>query len=545
MYNAIIARAITRDSMSTQQPKVKLSERTGFWVLVATISASSMAFIGQFSLTTVTPAMQDGLGASGADLIWIVNIYSLMLGALILIGGSLGDHFGRKRVYVIGIAIFSVMSVICGLAPTTELLIIARTLQGIGGAMMIPGSLAIISAYFDDEQRGKAIGQWASATTLASIVGPILGGIFADLGIWRAVFLIAIPFAAVSLYALYRYVPESRDEEAAQELDWVGAALVTLGMFGIVFGAIQVGNAGPTGLSNPLFTGAMMLGVILLLAFVWWEARSPHPMVPLKLFKSRTFTGTNLLTLFLYGALGGALFFLPLNLQQVQGYSATFSGFANLPLSILLTVMSPWAGGLVAKYGPRPPLIIGPTIVGFGFLGLALPYMTGGPSDYWLTYFPGSILFGIGMGITVAPLTTAVMGSVPQHNSGTASGINNAISRSAGTLAVAIMGGIALLFFSGTLGTAIDDIGLPDAAYERILADSSDWANTRIPAELGNVPPATVETAIDNAFIDTFRLMMLIGAGLAWLSALLAFLVIEPKLKPPKELLQQAPAAAD
>mgnify|MGYP006275066017 CR=1 FL=1 len=532
--------------MTADKQKVKLGERTGFWVLVATISASSMAFIGQFSLTTVQPAIQEGLGASGGELIWIVNIYSLMLGALILIGGSMGDHFGRKRVYVIGIVTFAITSIICGFVESTELLIFFRLLQGIGGALMIPGSLAIISSYFDDEHRGAAIGQWASATTLASIVGPVLGGIFADIGFWRGVFFIALPFAAVSLYALHRYVPESRDEQAAKGLDWTGSILVTLGMFGIVFGAIQIGEVGPEGLSNPLFVGAILVGLALMVAFVWWEARSPHPMMPLKLFKSRTFSGANLLTLFLYGALGGALFFLPLNLQQVHGYSATLSGLANLPLSILLTVMSPWAGTLVAKYGPRPPLIIGPTIVGFGFLMLAFPYITSGPADYWLTYFPGSVLFGIGMGITVAPLTTSVMGAVPQQNSGTASGINNAISRSAGTLAVSIMGGIALLFFSGSLDNSVQDLGLPQTAYEQLLEDSSDLAATGIPEGLDETAASGVQTAINRSFVDTFRLMMLIGAGSAWLSALLAFLVIERKLKPPKELVQQAqPAAAD
>lgn len=529
--------------------KVKLTDNTGRWVLVATIAASSMAFIGQFSLNTVTPAMQANLGASGADLIWIVNIYSLLLGAGILLGGSLGDHLGRKRIYTIGIWVFVATSVLCGLAPTTELLIIARALQGIGGALMIPGSLAIISAYFPTETRGWAIGTWASITTLASIVGPVLGGIFADIGFWRGVFFIAIPFAAVSLFALYRYVPESRDEEAAKELDWIGSALVTLGMFGIVFGAIQIGND-RTGENTPLFLGSLVLGMILLVAFVWWEARTDHPMVPLNLFKSRTFAGTNLLTLFLYGALGGALFFLPLNLQQVQGYSATFAGLANLPLTILLTIMSPWAGGLVDKYGPRLPLIIGPTLAGFGFFAFSLPYITSGPEAYWFTYFPASIVFGIGMGITVAPLTTSVMGSVPQHNAGTASGINNAISRSAGTLAIAIMGGIALIFFSNSLATSADELGLSDAARTQLLVDSADWANTRIPDDLQNVSADDVQLAIDTSFVDTFRLMMLIGAGMAWLSALLAALVIEPRLKPPDELLRKntpspEPAAAD
>lgn len=505
---------------------------TGRWVLFATISAASMAFIGGSALNVALPAIQEDLGANGADLLWIVNSFALLLAALLLVGGSLGDHFGRKRIYMIGIAIFALSSVACGFAPNPDVLIISRAVQGIGGALMVPGSLAIISAYFSSAQRGRAIGTWSSFTTLTSVLGPVLGGFLASIGFWRGVFFINVPLAIAALFALWRYVPESKDEEASKELDYPGAALVTLGLAGFTYGFIELGRLGPNALTeNILIPVAILGGVVAIIAFIYVEARSDHPMMPLKLFKSRTFTGTNLLTLFLYGALGGALFFLPLNLVQVQGYTELEAGLALLPFSALLILLSPWAGGLVDKYGPRRPLIFGPIIVGLGFVALAVPGVTNGIEDFWTTYLPSTLLIGAGMGLTVAPLTTSVMGSVPQHNAGIASGVNNAMSRSSQVLATAVLGGVALFFFSLTLNASALDISeLSDEQRGALQAEAVNFGNAAVPADLADETAATVQTAINWSFVDTFRFIMLVAAGLCWLSAALAFWLVEPRL---------------
>jgi len=516
------------------------ADPTGRWVLFATISASSMAFISGSALNVALPAIQRDLGATGADLLWIVNLYSLLLAALILVGGSLGDLFGRKRVYMIGIAIFTLTSIICGLAPSTSVLIAARGAQGIGGAMMIPGSLAIISAYFSDEQRGQAIGTWSAFTTLTSVLGPVLGGVLAENGLWRAIFFIVVPLAIGAFFALLRYVPESRDEESPRHLDIIGALIVTLGMAGVTYGAIEIGRVGvQTGFGRPELVGALMGGIILLIVFVIYESRTDTPMMPLRLFRSRTFSGTNLLTFFLYGALGAALFFLPLNLVQIQGYGETLAGFALLPFSVLLILLSRWAGGLVDRVGPRLPLTVGPLIVAVGFGALALPGITDGPSDYWVTYFPGAALLGLGMGFTVAPLTTAVMGSVPKHNSGVASGINNALSRTSQVLSTAVMGGLALAIFGAALSSNLMMTDLTANTQQTILERAEDLGNTGVPDDLDSERTESARTAIDLAFIDMFRVMMLIAAGMCVLSAVLAGIFVEKTLSPPQEAREE------
>ncbi len=507
--------------------------RTGFWVLVATISASSMAFIDQTALNITLPAIQAELQASGGDLLWIVNIYQLMLASLILVGGSLGDRYGRRRIYLIGIALFTAASIACGFAPTSGLLIAGRALQGIGGALMVPGSLAIVSAYFDDASRGRAIGIWSSFTTMTSILGPILGGLLVDADFWRGIFFINIPLAALAVFALLRYVPESRDEDAPRQTDFLGTALVTIGLAGIVFGATELGRFDADRLApTPVLYASLVIGVLALIAFVVVESRIRNPMVSLKLFASRTFTGANALTLFLYGALAGALLFFPLNLQQIQGYTGTQASLALLPFSILLMIISPWMGNVVNRFGPRLPLVIGPALVGFGFIALSLPGITDGINSYWTTYFPGAVLLGLGMGITVAPLTTSVMGSVPQRSAGVASGINNAVSRAAGVLAIAIMGGIALSTFMNTLTASLDASAVPDEVRREVIATADRLGATDAPEGTSGEVVAVVDTAVAESFLQTFRLMMYIGAGLAWISALLAALLVEDQLQP-------------
>jgi EmrB/QacA subfamily drug resistance transporter len=498
------------------------------WILTATILASSMAFIDGSALNVALPALQSSLQASGAGLLWIINAYLLMLAALILVGGSLGDRLGRKKVFMFGIVLFGLASLACGLAPTIGWMI--RLVQGVGGALMIPGSLSIITASVAPARRGRAIGTWSAVTTLVTVIGPILGGAFADAGFWRGVFLINLPLAVAALLVLYFKVPESHDAGSmAGPIDVGGALLVTVGLAGLTYGFI---SAPDQGFGFPLVWGTLLVGVVCLVAFVFLETRLPYPMLPLKLFKSSTFSGANLLTLFLYGGLSVGFFFLSLNLVQVQGYSKTQAGLATLPFALLLTVLSRWAGGLVDKRGPRLPLILGPSLAGLGFFYMAFAGLTGGPAGYWTAFLPGVALFGVGMGFTVAPLSTSVMTSVETHYSGVASGINNAVSRTAGVLAIAIVGSIALFTFSSSLGgqTAVTSLAQPDR--QAMMAQASKLGGATAPAGIADGAKAAVTTAIKTSFVDTFRLVMFICAGLAWASAACTAILIKPGLNP-------------
>src|SRR5262245_5184045 len=364
---------------------------SGRWVLVATITASSMAFIDGAALNVALDALQRDLRATGVDLIWIINGYLLFLASLILLGGSLGDHYGRKRIFRIGIVLFSSASFVCGISPNTTILIAARMVQGVGGALMVPGSLAIISASFGPDERGKAIGTWSSFATITTLVAPALGGFLAGAGLWRAVFFINIPLALLSLYALTK-VPETRDEASPRRLDYPGTVLIALGLAGLTYGTIGLAQSNGASAFDPIPLTAVIGGIAAILGFVWVEARSDHPMVPLTLFKQRTFLGTNLDTIFLYGALSGTTLFLPLNLIQVQGYSADLAGLTLLPLLLLLASLSPIMGRLLPRTGPRLPMVLGPVLVGTAFILLSLPGLTNGPADYWTTYFPAIIL---------------------------------------------------------------------------------------------------------------------------------------------------------
>ncbi len=501
------------------------------WVLISTVLASSMAFIDGTALNVALPALQRDLGATGSDLLWIINAYLLLLSALLLVGGSLGDLYGRKRVFMAGIGVFTIASVSCGLAPTSSVLIISRAFQGLGGALMVPGSLSILTALVSSERRGRAIGTWSAFSTITTMLGPILGGYLADAGLWRGVFFINVPLGAAALLILATKIPESRDGSSSGSIDFAGAFFVTLGLAGVTYGAIEASGAG---LADPAVFGSLALGLLFLLAFILVEWRISAPMVPFQLFRSRTFTGTNLLTLFLYAALSGGLFFLPLNLIQVQGYRESLAGFALLPVAILLTLLSRWAGGLVDRYGPRRPLVIGPLIAGAGYFLLAIPGLTAGPSEYWSGYLPGLLGIGLGMGITVAPLTATVMGSVPATRAGVASGINNAVARTAGVLAIALLGGAALLMFEARVVQRTSLLDLTSRARLEIRAEADRLGEAQ-------VPPAALEAeqevkaAYQLSFVDTFRAIVLACAALAWISALLAGLLVEAHPIPPDE----------
>jgi EmrB/QacA subfamily drug resistance transporter len=513
----------------------KRTQSIEMWTLVGTILASSMAFIDSSALNVVLSDLQRDLGASGAELLWIVNAYLLMLAALILTGGALGDRFGRKRIFSMGIALFAAASLACGFAPTIGLLLAGRVIQGIGGALMVPGSLAIITATFKRRRRGWAIGIWSAASTLTTMAGPAVGGVFASLGVWRLVFFINVPLAVIALYAL-THVPETRDESATGRFDVAGTLLVALGLFGITFGAIGLGNRSGAESVNPLDALSLIGGVVALALFVVVEMRSAHPMMPLSIFRSRTFTGTNVMCVFLYGALSGTFFFFPLNLIQIQGYNPALAGLANLPFSIVLAILSPMMGRLVDRVGPRLLLTVGPGVVALGFVLLALPGITIGPVAYWWTYFPGILVIGVGMGITVAPLTTAVMSSAPSEHSGVASGVNIAVTRSAQVLALAILGGVAIFTFSSALQTRANSLPLSEEQRATLAASADKLGETPPPPGLNQQTAAQVTTAVQESFVNTFRLLSIISACMALLSAALAWLLVES----PGQIRQEA-----
>jgi len=468
------------------------------WTLIAAILGSSIAFIDGTVVNVALPALQASLNATAPQVQWVVEAYALLLASLILVGGSLGDIFGRRRVFTLGVTLFAVASAWCGLAPTIAHLIAARALQGIGGAMLVPGSLALISANYPEAERGRAIGTWSGFSAMTAAIGPVLGGALVQHGGWRWVFFLNLPLSAAVLAICYAKVPESRNESATRHVDLLGALLATAGLGALVFGLIE---------RTPPWS---LAGLLILAVFLWTEARTAAPMLPLALFRNRNFAGANLLTLFLYTGLGGVLFFFPLNLIQVQGYSPTQAGAALLPLILLLFVLSRWAGGLVARYGSRLPLIAGPLIAAGGFALFAIPGAKAG--SYWTTYFPAAVVLGVGMSITVAPLTTTVMSAVDAQRSGIASGINNAVSRVASLLAIAILGAVLFSAFNHSLDTG-PARALPATERIKLAAASTSDAQTR--------------QAVQDGFIAGYRQVIWIAAALALASAATAALFFQ------------------
>ena len=504
-------------TIKTSPPDDIVSEagsRSGLWVLVATILGSSMAFIDGTVVNVALPALQNSLHATVSGVQWVVESYALMLASLLLVGGSLGDLYGRRKVFLFGVIVFALGSTWCGFAGSIATLIVARALQGIGAAMLIPGSLALISASFSTEDRGKAIGTWSGFSAITAAIGPVLGGWLVEHASWRWVFFINLPIAFVVLLVTLGKVRESHNQSASRSLDWPGAMLATFGLGAITFALIEVQRG------RWMSTLIGLTGIAALAGFLLVEARSSSPMVSLSLFRSRNFSGANLITLFLYGALSGVLFFFPMDLIQVQHYSATQAGGALLPFILLIFVLSRWSGGLVARYGSKAPLVVGSLVSAAGYALFARPEIGGA---YWTTFFPPVVVLGVGMAICVAPVTTTVMNSCSVNEAGIASGVNNAVSRIAGLLAVAVFGLVLLTSFNKELDRRVKPLSLSPLESRKV-----DEQRPSLAAAQSSDPRVTA--AVAESFVRGYRVVIGMSVGLALASALSAAVFLSSKI---------------
>ncbi|RKF46119.1 MFS transporter [Paraburkholderia fungorum] len=506
--------------------------------LAATILGSSMAFIDGSVVNVALPSIQTELGTSVAAIQWVVNAYLLFLGALVLVGGSLGDTLGRRTVFIAGIGLFTLASIGCGLAPGAGALIAARAVQGIGAALLVPSSLAIIGAVFDDKERGQAIGTWAGVGAITSALGPVAGGWLVDAFSWRAIFFLNVPVACATIALAVIAVPDSRQEDdpsgpapapdahAPPRLDWRGAVTATAGLGALTYGLTL---ASARGFGERWVLALILAGLLVLSGFVVLEAKSRNPMMPLDVFRSRDFVGANLVTLLLYFGLGGALFFLPFTLIRAYGYSATEAGAALLPVPVTIGLLSRFTGGLTARYGARVLLGIGPAIAALGFAMFALPWVRG---EYWRGFFPALVVLGLGMTITVAPLTTTVMTSVSAARTGVASGINNAVARVASLLAIAVLGIVYVWSHDAALDARLGALNVPQAVREagHLAQGHMEHAG----ANAGLAPPGVTQSASHaevtqaqaEALGAALRAVALVSALCALAGATLAILTI-------------------
>lgn len=498
-----------------------IKDTQGKLILFATILASGMAFLDGSVVNIAIPTLQSKLHATITDVQWIVNGYALFLCSLLLISGALGDRFGRKKIFLAGIVVFILSSLLCGISQTTRQLILFRMLEGVGGAMMVPGSLSIIDAAFQEKTRGAAIGIWSGFSGGLAALGPFVGGWLVQALGWQSIFYINIPLGLVAVFITWRYVPEMKSA-TARRADIPGALFIFLSLLGITYGLIT----GPVnGWSNATIWGSMLGGFLFLILFVIAEVREKEPLVPLNMFKSSLVAGANLVTFFLYFALSGVIFFLVLNFQQIQHYPPILAGLGLLPPILLITFLSGPAGFLADRIGPRIPMIIGPLIVAIGMFLLTL---SGLHANYFQQYMPGLIMFGLGMSLVIAPLTKSAL-AVDQRFSGAASGVNNAVARVAGLLAVALLGAIMFSLFTTQLQNRITSSGLPTAQQHQILSQGNKMAGIEIPRNLDSHAKMMSQTAIEDAFIYAFRRIMAINVFLAFSSAVVSFFLIKNK----------------
>jgi len=472
-----------------------------------------MAFIDGTVVNVALPALQSSLHATVVDVQWVVESYGLFLSALILVGGALGDYLGRRTIFLLGVSAFGAASAGCGFSFSIPTLVIWRSLQGLAAAFLVPGSLAIISTSFDEKSRGSAIGTWSGFTAITTALGPVLGGWLIEHASWHWVFFINVPLAVLAIAISLWHVPESRNRNTSR-IDWLGASLATVGLTGLVYGFLESTSLG---WNHPRVVGSLLLGFVSLVMLVLAERTARAPMLPLDLFKTPSFSGANLLTLFLYAALGIFFFLFPLNLIQIQKYSATKTGAAALPAILLIFFLSRWSGGLVTRYGPKIPLIVGPLITAAGFMLFTIPSVG---ANYWTTLFPGFLVIGFGMAVSVAPLTTVVMTSVEQDRAGTASGINNAVARVAGVLAVAVLGAVMIAAFAHSLRDSLVGLHLDSNLLTDLESNAVKLGNLGVPENADM--KQRIQIAIEQAFVFGFRIVMVICAALATMSAAVA-----------------------
>jgi EmrB/QacA subfamily drug resistance transporter len=507
---------------SAPAPFVRLASAKGRWIIAATAMGSGMVFLDGSVVNVALPRIQTDLGVPLSGLQWIVDAYALFLAALLLVGGAVGDAYGRKRAFLVGLTVFTLSSVACGLAPNAGVLIAARAVQGVGGAFLVPGSLAMIKATIAPQDSGRAIGLWAGLSGATTAIGPLVGGYFVAAVTWRLIFFINVPLALVTLYAAVVHVPETRDTRASKRLDWLGATATVLGLGGVTFGLIQ----GPVnGWTSPLVLAALMGGSLALAIFPFLELRASHPMVPLNLFRSSNFTGCNIATLGVYFSFSGLFLFLVLKLQQVESYSPFEAGAALLPVTLLLLVLSPRVGGLIGRFGARLLMTLGASIIALSFLLISLP---GRSESYWTVLLPPILVLAIGMCLFITPLTTTVMGAVPPDTVGVASGINNAVSRVAGLLAVAVLGVVVVTAFQSSLQGKLDGMGLTARARSSLISNATRLAEDPIPRGLSPNQRRAVHNAIKDSYVDGFRWAMLTCMVLCALSAVVSALMIGP-----------------
>jgi EmrB/QacA subfamily drug resistance transporter len=487
------------DSTASGQDGLSFASASGRWVLLATILGSAIASIDATVVGIALPAIGRDFHASLATLQWVVTAYTLTLAGLLLFAGALGDKYGRKRIFLIGVAWFAVASALCGVAPNAPVLIAARAFQGIGAALLTPGSLAIIEASFRSEDRGKAIGAWSGFAGVGTAIGPFLGGWLIQAYSWRLIFAINLPLAAIVTMVARRHVPESRDPDASGKVDVTGGALVTLGLIGLTYGLIE----GPTvGWGRPAPLVALIGGLALLAAFLAWERRVAAPMLTLSLFRSAQFDSANVVTFVVYAALGGALFLLPIQLQQVSRYTALEAGISLLPVTVIMLLLSPRSGAMAARIGPRLQMSVGPVVIA---IGLALFTRIDHSGNYLTQVLPAVLVFGLGLAINVAPLTATVLAAASARHAGMASAVNNDVARAGSLIAVAVLPAAA-----GLTGAAYLDATLFSAGFHRaalisaglcvaggILAAATIRNPARPAGALAPLQPAALHCALD------------------------------------------------
>src|SRR3954462_12687154 len=475
--------------------------------IIATILGSTIVFLDATVVNVALPAISDDLNAGLADQQWVVEAYALATVSLILVGGALGDQFGRRRIITLGLIGFGITSILCAIAPSSAFLIGARALQGLTGALLVPGSLAIIAATFEGAERGKAVGTWTAWTGIATVVGPAGGGALIEAISWRAIFWVNLPLVVFTIWLARTHVAESLDPEADRAIDWFGIALSAAGLAGVVFGFIEQPRHG---WGDPLVAVPLLGGAALCALFVLWESRYRHSMLDLGLFRVRNFAVTNLETLIVYSGLIGALFFVTLFLQQTVGYTPLQAGFATTPISLILFALSPVFGRISTSTGPRVPMAVGPIV---GGIGLLLMMRVDADASYVTDVLPAVVVFGLGLSATVAPLTATALNSVAENRVGVASGINNAVSRLAGVLAIAIFGALVAGKFGSTVDAKVDS--KLSAQADQAITKAKD--NPLQPPSPDRLPPAEaaeVESATVAGAEDGFHLAMMTAGTL-------------------------------